>query len=305
MSRFPELFEEAIELVVERRGAPRRAPRREHREGRRRAPGSASRGGLDPCPVADSSPNARDRPRDPGDGDAVRDRRRFRDRDATRSRRRGDRNQRLPVRTGSRAQPRIRAPARGRVRHGRRRADPRARPDRDPQPARAPVAVRRNGAGSRRRGPRRRCRTLDERTDLRPPEAAGRALRRRARAPSASLRRGLRALRAPRRPRHAAPARRRRLPPLETGQLRDDPRTRCRRRALRHGRRAAHRARDRRRRPSRRPSPPGSAARNYARRGRRSSKRCSVPAKSRRMFWWCIAITATPPAMPNATIGHG
>ena len=32
----------------------------------------------------------------------------------------------------------------------------------------------------------------------------------------------------------------------------------------------------------------------------RKSNRCSVPAASRRMFWWCIAITAIAPAMPNS-----
>ena len=42
-----------------------------------------------------------------------------------------------------------------------------------------------------------------------------------------------------------------------------------------------------------------------ASRARRSSKRCSVPPRSRRMFWRCSAITATAPATPKATIGHG
>ncbi len=78
----------------------------------------------------------------------------------------------------------------------------------------------------------------------------GRALRRRARPPPAALRRGLRAPRAARRARHASPARRRRLPAVEAGQLRDDPRARRRRRALRHGRRASWRARHGRAQPA-------------------------------------------------------
>ena len=119
------------------RGAPRRGARRAHREPRRRAPGRAPCRGLDPRAMADPPPHAGDESRDAGDGDAVRHRRGVRERNAARRRRRGDRDQRLPVRARARAQPRLRAAARGGVRRRRRREDPRARPDRDAQPARA------------------------------------------------------------------------------------------------------------------------------------------------------------------------
>ena len=114
MSRFPELFEEAIELVVEREAllvevlaehiASRVVERQE----------ALTRRGLDPRAVADPPAHAGDRPRDAGDGDALRDRGRVRDRDAPRGRRRGDRDQRLPLRAGPRPEPRARAAARGR-----------------------------------------------------------------------------------------------------------------------------------------------------------------------------------------------
>ena len=81
------------------------------------------------------------------------------------------------------------------LRGARRRANPRARPARDPQPARPRHALRRHGAAARRERPRRDRRELDERSRLRAAEAARRALRRRARAPAAALRRGLGAAR--------------------------------------------------------------------------------------------------------------
>ena len=42
--------------------------------------------------------------------------------------------------------------------------------------------------------------------------------------------------------------------------------------------------------PSPTPDDARGLAQPLARGARRSSKRCSVPAKSRRMFWWCITI---------------
>ena len=80
---------------------------------------------------------------------------------------------------------------RGRLRRGRHRAHPRARPARHPQPARPRDARHRNGARLRRRGARRAGGELDELSDLRAAEAARRAVRRRARASAAALRRGL------------------------------------------------------------------------------------------------------------------
>ena len=65
-----------------------------------------------------------------------RDRRRLARGRAARRRGRGDRDQRLPVRAGSRPRRGRRAPAGCGVRRRRRRADPRARPARDAQPAR-------------------------------------------------------------------------------------------------------------------------------------------------------------------------
>ena len=53
-----------------------------------------------------------------------------------------------PCAQGLVARPGGRAPARGRLRRGRHRADPRARPDRDAQPARARDALRRHGAAT-------------------------------------------------------------------------------------------------------------------------------------------------------------
>src|SRR5262249_122204 len=85
-------------------------------------------------------------------------------------------------------------------------------------------------------------------------EAARRAVRRRARAPAAALRRGLGARRAEERARRAAAARGRRLRALASGQLRDDPRARGPRGALRHDRGAARRARGR---GTRAPTPQG------------------------------------------------
>ena len=104
------------------------------------------------------------------------------------------RDQRLPVRPGARPRPRVGAAARGGLRRRRRRADPRARPARDAQPARPRDALRRHRSDGQRRAARRRRRGLDERAGVRAAQAPGRAVRRRARAPPAALRRGLGAL---------------------------------------------------------------------------------------------------------------
>ena len=64
-----------------------------------------------------------------------------------RRRRRGDRDQRLPMRAGARPRPCLRAAARSGLRRERGRADPRARPARDAQPARPWNAVRRHRRG--------------------------------------------------------------------------------------------------------------------------------------------------------------
>ena len=99
------------------RGAPRRGARGAHREQCRRAPASASRRGLDSRAVADPPQDAGDRARDAGDGDALRHRRRVRVGNAPSGWRRGNRDQRVPVRAGPRPQPRVGAAPRGRLRH--------------------------------------------------------------------------------------------------------------------------------------------------------------------------------------------
>ena len=57
------------------------------------------------------------------------------------------------------------------------------------------------------------------------------------------------------------------------------------------------------------PSAQPDDARRLARRElatqRPSSKRCSVPPRSRRMFWRWSTTTAAAPATPKTTIGHG
>ena len=106
------------------------------------------------------------------------------------------------------------------------------------------------------------------------------------------------------RPRRAAAARRRRLRPLAPGQLRDDPRARGGRRALRHDRRAARGAGRRRPRPRRAHRAQGLAA---ARRssGAKPRKRFSSPSGSRRMFARWRTSTAAPAQPPKAITGHG
>ena len=89
-----------------------------------------------------------------------------------------------------------------------RRADPRARPARDAQPARSGDALRRHGTAGRQCGANGRDRRgVDELADLRAAQAAGRAARRRAGARAAAVRRGLRTAGAARRARRLSGAR--------------------------------------------------------------------------------------------------
>ena len=123
---------------------------------------------------------------------------------------------------------------------------------------------------------------VDERADLRAAEAARRAVRRRARAPAAPLRRGLRAALDQGRARGDPRPRRRRFRLRTPDQLRDDPCARRPRRARGHGRRAPRRAR--RRRSGREAHEPRRLARR-PRAGfgpRRKWKRLSVPAPQAR-----------------------
>ena len=196
MSRFPELFEEAIEGVVAddafliedlAEHVATRIVERQHAVRRR---------GTDPCALSVRAHDAGDRALDAGDGDADRHRSRVAHGRPPHRRRRGDRHQRVPVRTGARPRQGVGTPPRGGLRRGRRRAHPRARPDRDPQPARSGHAPRRHVAPRQRGAAGRARRGVDELADLRVAEAARRALRRRARASAAALRRGLGARRA-------------------------------------------------------------------------------------------------------------
>ena len=104
-----------------------------------------------------------------------------------------------------------------------RRADPRARPDRDPQPAGPRHALRRQRPSGERRAARGHRRRLDELADLRAAEAAGRAVRRRACAPAAAFRRGLRPDLAAVDARALSGAQGRGLRARAPAQLRDDP----------------------------------------------------------------------------------
>ena len=205
MSRFPELFEEAIDAVVGAEAlhvetlAEHIARHIVDRQSALRAEARIT------AKMAGAAPNAGERAPDPGDGLAGRHRRCHGVGRPARRRRRGTRHQRVPVRPGPRPRTRRRAARRGGLRG--RRADPRARPARDPQPARPRHAARRDGAAARRERPRRDRRGLDERTGLRAAQAARRAVRRRARAPAAALRRGLRSALAEGRAGHALGAR--------------------------------------------------------------------------------------------------
>ena len=116
-------------------------------------------------------------------------------------------------------------------------------PARDAQPARQGIALRRDRAPAGRQRPRHDRPGVDERADLRAAEAARRAVRRRARPLAAALRRGLRAALAQGRSRRDARAHRRRLPLRASDQLRDDPRPRRPRRARGDSRGAARGAR--------------------------------------------------------------
>ena len=259
MSRFPELFEEAIEAVVGTEALHVEALAEDiarHIVGRQSALRAEARITAQ-WPVRRTTPVSKLSTQEMvslvGIAAATADAR------APGRRRRGDRDQRLPVCAGSRPRPGRRAAGRGRLRG--RRADPRPRAARDPQPARARLALRRHRQAARRERPGRGRAGVDERTDLRAAEAARRALRRRARAPAAPLRRGLRPALDQGRPRGDAGSRRRRLRLRTPDQLRDDPRARRPRRARGNSRRAPRRARSAARRPGgTRASPTGSPA---------------------------------------------
>ena len=136
MSRFPELFEEAID-EAHRREAARRAAGRAHRPPHRRAPACAPRRGADRGALPDRAAHAGDRAAHAG----ARHARRHRRGDARRARGASSASRRpgsTPARArrawcGSSAAERL---ARGGLRGRGRRADPRARPARDAQPAR-------------------------------------------------------------------------------------------------------------------------------------------------------------------------
>ncbi len=154
--------------------------------------------------------------------------------------------------------------------------------------------------------------------DLRAAEAAGRAVRRRARAPAAAVRRGLGAAsRSPSALVALPRARRRRLPPLTAGEPRDDPHARRGRGALRHGAASCapssqvHRANraTRRRLASRRTAGseedwlrPLQAGQPLTGSSRGGGARSGAPAprSSRFMFARCRTRTAMPATTPNA-----
>ncbi len=74
MSRFAELFEEAIEAVVGTRGAPHRVARRAHRPAHRRPAERAPRRGEDHGTLARAPNDTGEQALDAGDGLARRDR---------------------------------------------------------------------------------------------------------------------------------------------------------------------------------------------------------------------------------------
>jgi GTP cyclohydrolase FolE2 len=121
MSRFPELFEEAIERVVIGEALVIEALAEhiaQHIVERQRALRAEVRIRAR-YPLERRTPG--DRPRDAGDGRLDRDRGRVRPRRAPRRRRRGNRHERLSLRPGARAQRRDRATAGGGLRRRRRR----------------------------------------------------------------------------------------------------------------------------------------------------------------------------------------
>ena len=146
MSRFPELFEEAIDEVVigESFLVEELAEHiAQHIVERQRA---RARRGTDRHALPARAADAGDGPADAGAHHARRDRGRERARRAARRRRRGPRHQRMSVRAGARPRTGGGATARSGLRRRRRRADPRARAARDAQPARARHALRRHAA---------------------------------------------------------------------------------------------------------------------------------------------------------------
>ena len=163
MSRFPELFEEAIESVVgTRRCTSSRSPStsRQHIVGRQRA----SRGGAITArwPVRRTTPVSKLRRRRWSRWSGSR---RRRPTGCAARRGRGDGDQRLPVRARPDSRAGRRAAGRGRLRG--RRPDPRSRSPRDAQPARQGIALRRDRAPAGRQRPRHDRPGVDERADLR------------------------------------------------------------------------------------------------------------------------------------------
>ena len=210
MSRFPELFEEAIDEVGDRRGVPRRGAGRARRAADRPAGRARS------APRCGSSPSTRSSGRTPVTGLRTQEMASLHGIAAASPS--GVRRVIGVEATGINACPcaqgLVRGAAADRLREagfgrGRRRPDPRARAARDAQPARPRHALRRHRRGAST--PRTWCgsSSVDELSDLRAAEAARRALRRRARAPAAALRRGLRPGRARVRARGLSGARRR------------------------------------------------------------------------------------------------
>ena len=146
MSRFPELFEEAIEEVVIGEALLIEELAEHIARAHRRAPARAAGRGADPRALPARARDAGHRALDPGDGVA--------DRLAAASQQ-GDRRivgvEAIGINACPCAQGLVRERAAERLREAgfderRRRADPRARPDRDPQPARAGHALRRHDA---------------------------------------------------------------------------------------------------------------------------------------------------------------
>ena len=270
MSRFPELFEEAIEGVVDDDAFLDRGSRRARREPDRRAPARARRRGADPRALPVRAHDAGDRALDAGDGVADRHRRGVARERPPHRRRRGGRHQRVPVRAGARARPRIGAPARG----GLRRATTSSASSSSSRSRRTTSAARERclvGTSVRVNAER-----LVELVEASMSSPIYELLKRpdelfvvehahlQPRFVEDSVRVALKSV-----ARRAPRSRRRRLRALATGELRDDPRARGRRRALRHDRRAAQRARRR------------------ARTGRCGTRSCGTGCEPRRVSSTC------------------
>ena len=194
MSRFPELFERGDRRGRDRRGAPRRGARGAHRAADRRRGRRRVRAEVR---IVGALPDAARRRRSP----------------ACQTQEMvsliGDRGGLARAACGASSASRRPASTPARARRASSAAAP---PSGSPRPASATLdverilelvplathnqrgrghALRRHAQTRERRGSRRDRRELDERPDLRAAEAARRAVRRRARAPAAALRRGL------------------------------------------------------------------------------------------------------------------